>query len=387
MTKQSFIFICMIILTCVCLALPAHARVTVYQDGEKTVTVGGTIQVQYHLADPSEGESSDRLFLRRLMPFIEGTLHEDWMGRFQIDFGNARDSNEVVINDAYMRYRGLEAFRVTVGNLKFPFSREILSASAQRQLVETTFSGNRNYGTPARNLGVHLTGGFDADHFTWGASLASATLEPDVTKVRFGSPANQESDFNEGFMFGGRLDWHPLGYMGFNQGDFNKETRLTVGLAAYAWNNDGDNNTFTDSSGSSTSTTRADIDNVAGIEVSGAFKGGGFYFDSEYNKFLADTVDNSFAGGIFVNGSTDLTNWHLRGGYMIIPNGLDLVLAYQRQNADGYDRGWNRASIGSNWYIRGQDIKLQLAYQVGSNLNGVDGKDQNDLYFQAQFVF
>jgi hypothetical protein len=309
------------------------------------------------------------------------------LGKFQIDFGKAKDSNEVAISDAYMRYKGLEAFRTTVGNLKFPFSREVLSSSSQRQLVETTFSGNRNYGTPARNLGVHLTGGFVADYLTWGASLASATLEPDVTRIRFGSPVNGGSDFNEGPMFGGRLDWHPMGYMNFNQGAFGGKARLTLGLAAYTWNNDGDNNTYTDSSGSSTSPTQADVDQVTGFEVGGAYRGGSFYFDAQYNLFSADTVDSSFTGGIYVNGGTELNNWFVRGGYMVIPSKLDLVLAYQLQDSDGYEHGWDRTSIGSNWYIRGQDIKMQLTYQIGANVNGVNGRDQKDLYLQAQYVF
>lgn len=387
MSMRPVVLSCLFPMALVILALPAHARIIVYQEGEASFAVGGVIQVQYHLEDPSQGESIDELFLRRLMPFVEGTLHENWLGKFQIDFGSAKDSNEVTINDAYMRYSGLDSFRVTVGNLKFPFSREVLSQVSQRQLVETTFSASRNYGIPARNMGVNLTGRINSDRFTWAASLASAVLEPDVNRIRFGSPANGGSEFNEGPMLGGRVDWHPMGYMNFNQGAFGGRARMTLGIAAYSWTNDGDNNTFTDSSGSSTSTTRADVDRVNGFELGGAYRGGRFYVDSQYNVFSADTVDSSFTGGIFVDGGTRLNNWFLRGGCMILPNTLDLILAFQRQDADGYEKVWDKTSIGSNWYIRGQDVKLQLTYQVGVNLDGVDGKDQNDLYLQTQFVF
>ena len=278
-------FICLLLL-CLVKISPAHARIVIYDEGGQQVVIGGLIQVRYQLEDPDGGETTDELFLRRFGPYIEATLHEEWMGKFQVDYGKAQDDNEVYINDAFMKYKGFDQFQITVGNQKFPFSREFLSLEPRRQLIRMTFSGDRNFGTPDRNLGVNLAGDFASQRFTWGAALAMAAIDPAADKLRFGTPANQESDFNEGPMVCGRIDWHPLGFMNFDQGSFDNETRLTLGFAAYSWANDGDNNPNTDpATGSSISSTEADVDKATGLEISGALNGSGLYVDGEFNLF------------------------------------------------------------------------------------------------------
>jgi hypothetical protein len=366
----------------------AHARIVVYDEGGKQVVFGGLIQVRYHIEDPDGGETTDELILRRFGPYIEATLYEEWMGKFQVDYGRGENDNELYVNDAFMRYQGFKQSQITIGNQKFPFSREFLSPEPRRQLIRVNFSGDRNFGTPDRNLGVNLTGDFASQRFTWGTQLAMAGIDQDENKLRFGTPANRESGFNEGPMLGGRIDWHPLGFMNFDQGSFDNETRLTLGLAAYSWANDGDSNPNTDPvTGTSTNITEPDVDNVSGLEISGAFNGSGLYVDGEFNLFTSDTVDPGFTGGIYVNGSTTMSNWFLRAGYMVMPETLDLILAFQLQDSDGYNKEWTRMTIGSNWYMAGRDIKLQFTYVAGQNLNGISGQDQNDLYLQAQYTF
>lgn len=105
------------------------AGITVYKDGDKYVKLGGRIQLQYHLVDPDSGDSSDSLFFRRFRPYIEGSLHKDWKGKFQWDMGKASGDNEIAIKDAYLQYKGVENIKVTVGNANFPFSRELLTSS------------------------------------------------------------------------------------------------------------------------------------------------------------------------------------------------------------------------------------------------------------------
>ncbi len=369
------------------ISLPAlSSGITVYQDGEKYVKMGGRIQMQYYRATPSGGSSIDEIFFRRLRPFIEGSVHKDWKGKIQFDLGKAEGSNEIAVKDAYMQYKGFSNMKVTVGNAKFPFSREFLTSSKKQQLVERTFVGDHNYGAPDRSMGIHLNGHSEDKIIGWAASAARASIDPDAAKLDFDTPANKNKDFNEGFIAGGRVDFHPFGMLKFSQGDFKGDTKATISLAAFSWNNDNANNTYT-TTGTSINTSKADVDKVTGLEISGAFRSNGISIDVESNKFSADTVDAAFTGGIFKNGSTALTNSAIKAGYMIPGNATELVVAYQTQDADNYATAWNRKSVGVNWFLHGNDVKVQLTLRKGENLKGVQGKNENEVFLQTQYVF
>ncbi len=375
-------------LTSTFISAPAvSGGITIFEDGDKYLKIGGRIQLQYHQEDPSGGTSTDEVIFRRLRPYIEGSVHKDWLGKIQWDMGDANGDNEMAVKDAYMQYKGYEGMKVTVGNANFPFSREVLTSSKYQQLVERTLVGDHNYGTPERNLGVHLTGNNGDKTLTWGLSGASAAIDPDAKKLDFDTPINKNSDFNEGWMLGGRVDWHPFGALKFSQGDFEGETKATIGIAAFAWSNDDDNNSYTNALGVSTSTSKADVESVNGFEISAALRAKGFSVDAEYNLFNADTVDNSFTGGMFRNGSTELSNWALEGGYMVVPAKLELVAGYESMDADNYVDTWDRTSIGANWFLYKHDVKVQLTYRMGENVDGVVGNDLDEVYLQGQYVF
>ncbi|PCJ85671.1 MAG: hypothetical protein COA54_10770 [Thiotrichaceae bacterium] len=369
------------VLSAIATPVSTYAGGITYKEGDNYLKVGGRIQLQYHQADPDDGDSTDEIFFRRLRPFIEGSTHKDWKAKIQWDMGKAEEENEIAIKDAYFQYKGYKNTKVTIGNANFPFSREFLTSSKKQQLVERSFVGDHNYGTPDRNVGVHLTGHTDSKKVTWGASGTIASIDPDAKKLDFDTPVNRNDDFNDGFMVGGRIDYHPFGKLKFAQGDFSGKTKATIGIAAYTWSNDDDNNTLTPGA-----TSKADIDSVTGLEVSGAFRTAGFSIDAQYNSFDADTVESAFTGGLYENGSTTLTNASIEGGYMI-NNTIEVVAGYQTQDADGYATEWNRSSVGVNWFINKHDTKVQLSYRMGENLNGVENKDEDELFLQTQFVF
>ena len=304
-------------------AVPLQASgITVYKgDNGEYVKLGGRIQIQYHRTDPDTGSTTDEVFFRRLRPYVEGSLHPDWLGRFQMDFGKAEDGNEVAIKDAYMQYKGYENMKVTFGNANFPFSREFLTSSKYQQLVERTFVGDHDYGTPDRNMGLHLTGHNGNKKLTWGASAASASIDPDNSKLDFDTPVNRNSDFNEGWMFGGRVDFHPFGLLKFSQGDFSGDTKATIGVAVFTWNNDDDNNTSASAGPPATGCNagKCNVDSVTGYEVSGAFRTGGFSVDAQYNMFDAELVEAGITNDLYRNSETELENWSIEGGYMVIP--------------------------------------------------------------------
>lgn len=365
---------------------PAHAGGVKYQDGDKYLKLGGRIQMQYYKEDPNSGDSTDEVFFRRFRPYIEGSVHKDWKGKFQWDMGKAEDSNEIAVKDAYMQYKGFENMTLSIGNVKTPFSREFLTSSKKQQLVERTFVGDHNYGAPDRSAGIHLRGNSAGKQTTWAFSIASESIDPDAKKLDFDTPINKNSDWNEGSIIAGRVDFHPFGYLKMSQGDFKREQKATIGLAAFSWSNDDDNNTYT-SGGTSTSTSKADIDSVTGLEISGAYRNAGLSIDAQYNMISADTVDTAFTGGLFLNGTTDLKSLALEGGYMIVPNKFELVVGYESQDADNYADKWDRTSFGANWYIHKHDVKVQLTLRQGENKNGVAGNDVDEMFLQTQYVF
>ena len=268
------------VITALATPLSAIAGGITYKDGDDYLKVGGRIQLQYHQVQPDGGDTTDEIFFRRLRPYIEGSTHKDWKAKIQWDMGKAEGENEIAIKDAYFQYKGMTNAKLTIGNANFPFSREFLTSSKYQQLVERTFVGDHNYGTPDRNVGIHMTGNTESKKITWGASGTIASIDPDAKKLDFDTPVNRNDDFNDGFMIGGRVDFHPFGKLKFSQGDFSGKTKATIGVAAYSWSNDNDNNTYTPGA-----TSKADVDSVTGLELSGAFRAAGFSIDAQYNSF------------------------------------------------------------------------------------------------------
>lgn len=372
-----------------CLAAPARAGIEVYRDGDKYIEIGGRLQLQYHLVDPDGGDSEDEIFFRRLRPYIEGSVIPDWEGKIQFDIGKAEGDNELAVKDAYFRYTGFDNVKVTIGNQKPPFSREFLISSKEQELVERTFVGDHNYGSPDRMAGVRVDGKSASKTFHWAASFGAASVDPDAKKLDFDSPINRNDDFNEGWLAVGRVEFHPFGEMDDSQGDLERSSSLKMSFAAaaFSWSNDDDNNTYTSGAGTSTSSSKADLDSATGYELSAGLRGYGLSADLQYQSIDGDTVDGGFNGGLFVNGTTTLEQLAFEGGYMVIPERLEVVAGWQSQDADGYTDAWTRTSFGLNYFLHGHKLKGQLTYRSGENLDGRPGLDADEVFLQLQYVF
>ena len=351
------------------------------EDGDY-VKLGGRIQLQYHMTDPEGDTSTDELLFRRFRPYIEGSVHEDWKGKFQFDLGKGK----VAVKDAYFKYSGFDAMAVTFGNANFCFSRELLTSSKTQQLVERTFVGDHNYGTPDRQAGVHVGGSLLEDMLTWNVGVAKAALDPSNKKLDFDTVVQQDagSDWLEGDLFGGRVEFFPLGKFKHSQGDFSGDLKAAIAIAGFSWENDGDHvNTEEDDTISD-----SDVDSVTGFEVSGALRVAGLSVDAQFNSFDSDLVHGSAGSdGIYRDGTTTLESYAVEGGYMVVPARLELVAGYQSQDADGYETAWDRTSFGANVFVAKHDIKYQVTYRMGENKDGSDGKDVDELFVQAQYVF
>ena len=190
-------------------------------------------------------------------------------------------------------------------------------------------------------------------------------------------------------MVGGRVDFHPFGLLKMKQGDFKGDLQATIGVGAFTWANDDDDvNMVEDEDAGISTVSDSDLDSATGFEVSGALRVAGLSVDAQFNTFDAELV-NGAAGvdGLYVDGSTTLESYSVEGGYMVIPEHLELVAGFQSQDADGYDTAWNKTSVGANLFVAKHDVKYQVTYQMGENKDGTDGNDVDELFVQAQYVF
>ena len=397
--------IAVFVLSVVFLAGQSKAGIKVYQDGDKFVEIGGRIQLQYHQENDDPGDVEDELFFRRLRPYITGSLHKNWVGKFEFEMGKASDDNELAVKGAYIEYKGIENLNVIIGHVDAQFSREVLTSSKKQQLIERTFVGDHNYGTPDKSLGLHVTGALLDKKITYGLSLASLSLDPDAKKLDFDSPVNKSVDWNEGHLAAGRIDFHPLGNVAFSQGDFDRDVKFVVGVAGLAWSNDGDNNTYTDPVDGITAIkedksvwpfvegpcapacSKADVDSVKGTEISAGIRGYGISIDIQQNEFKAELYDVNITDGIYENGKTKLKNFSVEGGVMLIPSVVELVGGYQWQDADNYGEKWQRTSVGLNYYVHKHDLKTQITFRNGKSVDGVNGEDKKELFVQTQLLF
>ena len=380
--------------------LPAQARIRVYEDGDKFIEMGARLQLQYLYLGSDDGAggiagldrgNTDLLFFRRARPYIAGSLIKNWYGKFAFDFGKAEDANEVAVKDMWFEYQGWKNTNLYIGNSKTPFSREFQTSSTKLQLVERTFTGDHNFGTPDRMLGfaIRRKEG-NAGKLTYRAAVGAENHDPGMNRMDLDTPVNRALDWNEGIVVSGRVDWNPLGFMRFDRGDFHTDKWLfNLSAGAYGWWNDGDNNTYTGDDGLTIDPDggKVDLDRAAGVEFSGGVRGKGLSADAEYNFINGDLVDKTFTGGLYRNGKTDLTKFSVNAGYMVLHNHLELVLGYSMLDADNYEDAWTRAQFGLNWFLHKYNLRFQGNYWLVQNVLGVKDADSGTVLAQGQFLF
>lgn len=394
----------------------ASAGITLYEEGEKSLEIGGRLQPQYRMVDgdSSSGsdDSGDDFFLRRMRFYIEGTVTEDIYGIWQVDFGDTSEDPEV--KDAFIQYSGLPAGSIQVGNMNVPYSRELLTSSKRQQFVERTVVGDHNFGVADRQIGV-LYQVAPNDLFEISAGVFNAGLESDLDKVDFESRVTEDPDYF-GKMFAARLDFTPLGSFKMAQGAFGEQTKFGIGLNAFHWDNDDDAG-FDDFQADSS--PEGEYDTVTGLGIDAAFRSGYFSADAAVQYTDAEITDETrdalaglgSADGIgFVNGDGDVqfTTYMIKGGYMLVPSKLEFVAGFSALDLDdGYrdstgnvisDDMDKRYSAGLNYFFNKHNAKIQLTYEMGRDIlyaedaNGQVqdtsdlGGDQNVLYLQFQQV-
>ena len=167
-------------------------------DGAFQLKLRGLLHADTRWFLDSDNPTSDDTFtLRRVRPFIEGTVFNNFDFRFVPDFAGGK----TVIQDAYVDARFLPWLQIKGGKFKTPFGIERLQSASAIRFVERALPNNL---VPNRDIGGELHGELGGGVFSY--SLAG------LNGVNDGRSSDDIGDIDNNVDkdFAGRIFAHPF---------------------------------------------------------------------------------------------------------------------------------------------------------------------------------
>jgi hypothetical protein len=72
---------------------------------------------------------------------------------------------------------------------------------------------------------------------------------------------------------------------------------------------------------------------------------------------------------------------------MLVPDRFELLTAVDTLDARSFDRGWHRAAVGVNWYVRRHALKFSFMHRESFRDEGVPEGRSRAAYLQAHVAF
>jgi phosphate-selective porin len=346
------------------------------RDGKFSANVGGRMQVRYTYTDVDDSSEDDEssFFIQRMKFWLQGNAFlKDLTYRFQYDF---RSGN---LEDAYIGYKFAEPFKLTIGQMKPAQARQELNPSSKSLFVERSLANDTfNVG---RDLGVQATGSF-AEH---------------LVEYRIGGFNGNGPNRNNGgddHMVALRLDINPLGEVEMDESSFGDENLLlNIG------------GSFISSNFVSAAADDVNNDNEVWEQVLGdpddVLFAATFGDELEYELYTVNLHSRwrwaTFGAEYYFldaepdeGGDFDADGYYIQGGYMIIPNTLELAARYSAIESDDDDApeqfDEQQYQFGVNYYLAKHNAKLQADFtHINDDEN--DDADDNIVRLQAQLIF
>ena len=137
--------------------------------------------------DPVTPESDDTFLLRKVRPYIEGTIDNDYDFRFMPDFGGGK----TIILDAFMTARILPWLAVQAGKFKGPIGLERLQPDQFNNFMELGLPSDL---VPNRDLGVEIGGDILGGTFGYAIGEFDGVADGNSTDAN----SNPDADSNDG---------------------------------------------------------------------------------------------------------------------------------------------------------------------------------------------
>lgn len=318
------------------------------------LTLGARLQVQYAglgtdidgAPDPAD---TNHFFLRRVYLVTKANFGSNW------SLNITYDAAESIFDAAMMQYKG-DGFTIDLGLRKAPLGFEELTSSGSLKAIERSGvtryfiepNNGRRLGASGYRVGVFTDG--SVGNFFYGAAITNPER---VESATFGgSAANNTPAF-----------WAHGGFKGkLSNGAF------TVGLSGAQLPDQGGKTL-----GAGDDLT---VWSAYGDLTIGNFELAGEYLTADVERGASATQDASPAG-YWVQGSLKFTPT-LEGvaRYSFVDSdgrGVNLSDGVRSAPSGGTMDQLSEFFVGGNWYIKGNDLKLQAGYVYGESEGTVTG--------------
>ncbi|ATC63054.1 hypothetical protein CMV30_03245 [Nibricoccus aquaticus] len=320
---------------------------------EKALTLGGYIQMQGEAGDAPDSRFTginDRFLLRRTRLTVKGAFAENFDFTIQSDFGNNSvggvSGYRAQLADAFVNWNKYAFANVQIGQFKTPHGYEQLLSDTKTIFIERSLPNDQL--TVSRQIGLGVNGVVANKRVNYGVGLFN------------GNGVNNGANDNENFLYAGRVaatawtrgtDKLAFGVNGFASAD----TGITVPILT---------GTFTG--------------HRTGWGADGQLTLGRLDVGGEFLHLLANRrtgVDATAEG------------WNAFAGYFVLPKTLQAVLRFETydSNTNTADTTSDTWTLGLNYYLKGDDLKLSLNYLLGDPAGVLS--DQGRLLGRLQVIF
>ena len=334
-----------------------HAAALVRPAGkESKLVLGGFLQAQSefgHAADPRWTGINDRFFFRRARIYVLGTMAEDFDFKAEIDLqGNSLNAGAGLMaraNEIYLQWSRYDEATLRFGQIKTAFGAEALLGDTRASSIERSLPNDRL--TDGRQLGLGFFGELPAMKLGYMVTIGN------------GNGTNVSGNDNSKFQKAARLYVTPLA---------NGHDKLIFGVDGL-WAED-------------VGVTKIDF-GFAGNLFTGRRSSWGL--DAQWIHgpldVTAEYLHNTFepAGGT----EFDADGWQATAAYYLLPAKLQAMVRHEEfdpNTAVGGNRirSW---TVGVNYLIRGEDLRVMLDYIYGRVPGSND--DGGRLLTRVQLLF
>jgi phosphate-selective porin OprO and OprP len=314
---------------------------------EPVLTLGGLLQVQADVGDRGDSRftnDNDRFYLRRARLNASGRFLEEIDFRLELDLAGSLSNTSSLraqMTDGYIHWSRHPAANVRAGQFKTPFGFEQLYGDPRLITIERSLVNDRL--TASRQIGAQM-----------GGDLLEKRLHYAVGAFN-GNSVNNNFNDDDRFFLAGRLAGVPW------QGKLGGQS-ATWSVGANAYSSQDANVPLADLGLDSTPGT-PDRDGIFSGERTGTgldtqLVAGPFELWAEYLRVRFEP-DSGVPRARF-----DADGWYAQGSLFVVPERLQLVLKVETfdPSSAAEDDTTDTTTLGTNYYLKGHDLKLMLDY-------------------------